>query len=91
MPARTRQPDRLRESVTSEAGDYLLAHAEGAVGPGQIRAELGELLTGAAPGRADDSEITVFESLGLAVEDLAAAALAYRKAADLGTGSWVEF
>jgi ornithine cyclodeaminase len=80
-----------RESVTSEAGDYLLAHAEGAVGPGQIRAELGELLTGAAPGRADDSEITVFESLGLAVEDLAAAALAYRKAADLGTGSWVEF
>ena len=80
-----------RESVTSEAGDYLMAEAEGAVGPDHIRAEIGELLTGRAPGRAGDDEITVFESLGLAVEDLAAAALAYRRAAALGTGSWVEF
>ena|SRR5271170_6243399 len=80
-----------RESVTSEAGDYLLARAEGAVGPEHIRAELGELLIGAAPGRSGDGEITVFESLGLAAEDLAAAELAYRKATELGTGSWVEF
>jgi ornithine cyclodeaminase/alanine dehydrogenase-like protein (mu-crystallin family) len=80
-----------RESVLNEAGDYVLAEAEGAVGPGHIRAEIGELLTGAAPGRASDAEITVFESLGLAVEDLAAAALAYRKAAELATGTWVEF
>jgi ornithine cyclodeaminase/alanine dehydrogenase-like protein (mu-crystallin family) len=80
-----------RESVLNEAGDYVLAQAEGAVGPEHIRAELGELLIGAAPGRASDSEITVFESLGLAVEDLAAAALAYRRAAELGAGSWVEF
>jgi ornithine cyclodeaminase/alanine dehydrogenase-like protein (mu-crystallin family) len=80
-----------RESVLNEAGDYVLAQAEGAVGPGHIRAEIGELLTGAAPGRRDDGEITVFESLGLAVEDLAAASLAYRKAAELGTGTWVDF
>jgi ornithine cyclodeaminase len=80
-----------RASVTSEAGDFLLPLAEGAVGPDHIRGELGELLTGAVPGRSDDSEITVFKSLGLAVEDLAAAALAYQKAADLGTGIWVEF
>ena len=80
-----------RESATSEAGDYLLAQAEGAIGPGHIRAEIGEVLTGAAPGRAGDAEITVFESLGLAAEDLAAAVLAYRKAAELGAGSWVEF
>jgi ornithine cyclodeaminase/alanine dehydrogenase-like protein (mu-crystallin family) len=80
-----------RESATSEAGDYLLAHAEGAIGPDHIRAEIGEILAGRAPGRTSDAEITVFESLGLAVEDLAAAALAYRKAADLGAGSWVEF
>jgi ornithine cyclodeaminase/alanine dehydrogenase-like protein (mu-crystallin family) len=80
-----------RESATSEAGDYLLAQAAGAIGPDHIRAELGEVLAGAAPGRADDAEITVFESLGLAVEDLAAATLAYRRAAELGTGSWVEF
>jgi ornithine cyclodeaminase/alanine dehydrogenase-like protein (mu-crystallin family) len=80
-----------RESVLNEAGDYVLAQAEGAVGPEHIRAEIGEVLTGAAPGRASDTEITVFESLGLAVEDLAAAALAYRRAAELGAGSWVEF
>ena len=80
-----------RESAASEAGDYVLARAAGAIGPDHIRAELGEVLAGTAPGRADDAEITVFESLGLAVEDLAAAALAYRKAAELGSGSWVEF
>ena len=71
-----------RESVLAESGDYLLALAEGAVGPGHIRAEIGEILLGRAPGRADDQEITVFESLGIAVEDLAAAALAYRNAAE---------
>jgi ornithine cyclodeaminase/alanine dehydrogenase-like protein (mu-crystallin family) len=80
-----------RESVLSEAGDYLLAEAEGAIGPGHIRAEIGELLTGTAPGRTADTEITIFESLGLAVEDLAAAALAYRNAAERGTGTWVDF
>jgi ornithine cyclodeaminase/alanine dehydrogenase-like protein (mu-crystallin family) len=80
-----------RESAASEAGDYVLARAVGAIGPDHIRAEIGEVLAGAAPGRADEAEITVFESLGLAVEDLAAAALTYRKAVELGTGSWVEF
>ena len=43
---------------------------------------------GAAPGRRAEDEITVFESLGQAVEDLAAAALAYRKAEELGAGTW---
>ncbi len=71
--------------------EALVARAEGAVGPGHIRAEIGEVLAGSAPGRADDDEITVFESLGLAVGDLPAAALAYRKATELGAGSWVEF
>ena len=80
-----------RESVLAESGDFRLAAADGAIGPDHIRAEIGEVLTGRAPGRADDDEVTVFESLGLAVEDLAAAALAYRKAAGLATGAWVEF
>ena len=80
-----------RESVRGESGDFLLALAEGAIGPDHIRAELGEILIGSAPGRADDQEITVFESLGIAVVDLAAAALAYRKAAEYGTGAWLEF
>jgi len=71
-----------RESVLAESGDYRLAATDGAVGPDHIRAELGELLVGAARGRAAADEITIFESLGLAVEDLAAADLAYRRAAE---------
>ena len=80
-----------RESVASEAGDYVLAQAEGGIGPDHVRAELGELLTGTAPGRSGDTEITVFESLGLAIEDLVAARLAYRNATERGAGAWVDF
>jgi ornithine cyclodeaminase/alanine dehydrogenase-like protein (mu-crystallin family) len=80
-----------RESVRGEAGDYLLALAEGAIGPDHVRAEIGELLTGDAAGRSSDQEITVFESLGLAVEDLAAAAYVYGKASRLGAGSLADF
>jgi ornithine cyclodeaminase/alanine dehydrogenase-like protein (mu-crystallin family) len=80
-----------RESVYGEAGDYLLALADGAIRPGHVRAEIGEILTGQAAGRGDDQEITIFESLGLAVEDHAAAALVYRKAAELGAGCLAEF
>ena len=85
-----------RDSLLAESGDYLLAAAAGAVGPDQVRAELGELLHGTATGRASAAEITIFESLGLAVEDLAAAACAHRKAVEMqGTpaeiGSWVSF
>lgn len=82
-----------RESVLAESGDYRLADAEAAIGPGHIRAELGDLLAGLAPGqgRRDEQEITVFESLGLAIEDLAAAAAAYRAARGSGDGLWVDF
>jgi ornithine cyclodeaminase/alanine dehydrogenase-like protein (mu-crystallin family) len=78
-----------RESVRKEAGDFLLAERDGAVNP--VRAELGELLTGTAPGRARDDEITVFESLGLAAEDLAAASYLYQKASRLGAGTPADF
>jgi ornithine cyclodeaminase len=78
-----------RESVSHEAGDYLLAERDGVVNP--VRAELGELLTGTAPGRAGDDELTVFESLGLAAEDLAAASYLYEKATRLGAGTAADF
>jgi alanine dehydrogenase len=80
-----------RESLLAESGDYLLAAADDATGPGQIRAELGEVLTGRAPGRVSEDEITIFKSLGLAVEDLAAAACVYQKAKATRAGNWVEF
>jgi ornithine cyclodeaminase/alanine dehydrogenase-like protein (mu-crystallin family) len=80
-----------RESTVNEAGDYLFAMREGAIGPEHIRAELGEVLTGEKPGRTSPDEITMFKSLGLAVEDLASANYLYRKAKELNAGVWVEF
>lgn len=79
------------ESAQSEAGDYLLAVKEGAVGRDCIRAELGELVTGAKPGRSSKQEITLFKSLGLAIEDLAAAQHVYARAKAVGAGATVDF
>jgi len=80
-----------RESALNEAGDYLIPANEGAIGPEHIRADLGEVLTGVHPGRTSPGEITLFKSLGLAIEDLAAAALVYQKAKEANAGSRVEF
>jgi ornithine cyclodeaminase/alanine dehydrogenase-like protein (mu-crystallin family) len=80
-----------RESCENEAGDYILALKEGAIAEGHIRAELGEVLAGDVAGRTSEEEITVFESLGLAVEDLAAAEYLMRRAAEAGAGTTVEF
>jgi ornithine cyclodeaminase/alanine dehydrogenase-like protein (mu-crystallin family) len=80
-----------RESAENEAGDFVLARKEGAVGPEHIRAELGEVLAGMAPGRGADAEITIFESLGIAVEDLAAADHVVRRARAEGAGIDVPF
>lgn len=79
------------EATVNEAGDYLCALKEEAVGPSHIRAELGEVLTGAKPGRTSDDEITLFKSLGIAVEDLAAVKFLYDKARETGAGAWVKF
>ena len=80
-----------RESTLNEAGDYLFAAGEGAIGPEHIRAELGEVLAGGAEGRRSADELTVFKSLGLAVEDLACAQFLLLRARELGRGSEVEF
>ena len=80
-----------REVTFNEAGDYILATKEGAIGPEHIRAEIGELLTGEAVGRTSDQEITLFEAVGLAVEDLASAEYVYRQAKERQVGTWVEF
>ena len=80
-----------RESTINEAGDYLLALNEGAIKPDHIRAEIGELLIGTEQGRTSADEITLFKSLGLAVEDLASAEYLYRKAEQMQAGHWVEY
>lgn len=78
-----------RESVLNEAGDFLIAAREGAVDAAHIHAELGELLRGARPGRSGPEAITLFKSLGLAVEDLVAAEYVYRQALAGGHGTLV--
>ena len=80
-----------RESTLNEAGDYLFAVEEAGIGPDHIQAELGEVLEGAHPGRQSDDELTVFKSLGIAVEDLAAAELVVARARERGIGTEVEF
>lgn len=80
-----------RESTVNEGGDYLFALREGAIGPDHIRAEIGELLIGTKTARTSPDEITLFKSLGLAVEDLASADFLYRKARDSKKGTWVEY
>jgi ornithine cyclodeaminase/alanine dehydrogenase-like protein (mu-crystallin family) len=80
-----------RESLAQEAGEYRLAVEQGAIpGEDHIRAELGDVLAGMAPGRRDEAELTLFRSLGLAVEDLAAAELAVARARARGLGTKVE-
>jgi len=88
--ARSRLFVDRRESAQSEAGEFIQARDEGAIGPDHIQGEIGELLLGKVPGRASPDEITVFRAVGLAVEDVAAARHVYRRAVEEGTGAWVE-
>jgi ornithine cyclodeaminase/alanine dehydrogenase-like protein (mu-crystallin family) len=75
-----------RESTINEAGDFLVPKKEGLLGDDHIRAEIGEVLLGTHPGRTSDTEVTLFKSLGLAIEDVAAATQAYTRAKALGRG-----
>ena len=68
-----------RESLQAEAGDYLQAVANGFVTGLDAIGELGELIVGGRTGRTSSDQITLFRSLGLAVEDLAAAELVVGK------------
>ena len=78
-----------RESALNEAGDYLLAAKEGLINADSIVAEVGELLIGTKPGRNSVDEITLFKSLGLAIEDVASAEYLYQKALSQNFGTWV--
>ncbi len=80
-----------RESALHEAGDILIPMREGAIGADHIVGEIGEVLLGRILGRRDDDEVTLFKSLGLAVEDLAAAHRIHANAAAKGVGTTVDF
>jgi len=80
-----------RASALQESGDIVLGLREGRFERGHLVAELGEVVSGSVPGRTSESEITVFKSLGLAVEDLAAAHLAFERARQQGKGIEIDF
>ena len=74
-----------------EAGDIVLPIAEGAVSRAHVAAELAEVVSGQRPGRTAADQITLFKSVGFALEDLAAARLAYNRAMAENVGTDVEF
>jgi ornithine cyclodeaminase len=80
-----------RESAENEADDIRVPLREGAIDEDAIQGELGEVLAGQVPGRTGPEEITLFKSLGLAVEDLAAALHVYTNGLARGIGTVVEF
>jgi alanine dehydrogenase len=75
-----------RTGATAEAGDILIPMKEGAFDASHIAGELGEVAAGSKPGRTTPREVTIFKSLGMAVEDIAAAHLAFLKASERGLG-----
>jgi ornithine cyclodeaminase len=79
-----------RESVLNEAGDFLFPKKEGAVTDDHIRGEIGDILLGKIQGRQTEDEITLFEALGLSVEDVASAHHVYTKAVEANSGTLVE-
>ena len=78
-----------RAGALAEAGDLVIPIAEGRLTPDHIAGELGDVVAGRATGRTSDDEITIFKSLGIAAEDVAAAALVYRRACERGLGRGV--
>jgi ornithine cyclodeaminase len=80
-----------RESCLKEAGDFIIPRNEGAIDDGHLVGEVGDVFLGRIPGRRSPNEITLYESLGVAVEDLAAAHAIHRRARETGAGTWLEW
>jgi len=74
------------EACLSEAGDIMIPIKEGVINRQHLKAELGEIITGKKPGRRSENEITLFKSNGLAIQDAAAAKLAFENAKKMGLG-----
>jgi len=89
--ARARVCVDSRAAARLEAGDLLIPLGEGAIAEAHFARELGDVIAGRTPGRERANEVTVFKSLGLAVEDMVAADLAVERAQSIGLGqafSW---
>ncbi len=79
-----------REAALAETGDLIIPIQEGHISEDHIQAELGDIVNGDHPGRTDADQITLYKSVGIAVQDAAAAGLALRRAEQLGLGQLIE-
>jgi ornithine cyclodeaminase/alanine dehydrogenase-like protein (mu-crystallin family) len=79
-----------REASLTECGDCMIPIAQGLFGPDHVSDELGEVLTGAKPGRVSKTQVTIYQSCGIAVQDAVAANLVYERAQEAGIGSKVD-
>ena len=95
VPAETVRRARVivdsRPAALSEAGDLIQPLRQGLIGEDHIHAELGEIVLGLRPGRADSNQVTLFKSVGVAVQDAAAARLALENARQFGLGVTVDW
>ena len=79
------------EACLAEAGDVQIPIEEGAMTADDIYGEIGELITGAKPGRESDEEVTIFKSVGLSIQDISAAHYVYERALEEGAGTEFAF
>jgi ornithine cyclodeaminase len=79
-----------REAVWAEAGDLIIAKKRGLITEQSVHAEIGEIVEGAKPGRSSDSQVTLFKSVGNAVQDVSVGARILEEAKRKGLGTVVE-
>lgn len=79
-----------REAVMAECGDILLALKENSVTENHIQTEIGEVLAGSRAGRSSTKEVTLYKSVGIAIQDVATAHLVYQKALEQKIGTRVD-
>ena len=80
-----------RESCVNESGDFLIPRKEGAIPDAHLLGEVGEVFLGKLPGRLTRDDVTIFKSLGIALEDLASAHYIHHRALESGSGTWLDW
>ncbi|WP_136715361.1 ornithine cyclodeaminase family protein [Halorientalis salina] len=83
-------PD-LRARTETDAGAFIQAVEDGAIGEDHVHAELGEVVAGEAPGRESQDDVTLFDSGGTAIETVASAHMLYEKAVEKDLGEPLSF
>jgi alanine dehydrogenase len=76
-----------REAIMAECGDILLAIKEGSISEGHIHGEIGDILAGTKPARTSTDQITLYKSVGIAIQDVATANLVYHRALEQRIGT----